>query len=329
VRFYLVLLLLFFSKLFILFYFFSIFNNKIYVSPCSLTSNSSPFLSLRRMYELCQSNISKAAAAGFFATLLSTTNAAASGSPNPQLSTNKMHELLSALGLPDFEDLIICPSCHTAYGACDLPYLPTHNDIPRCDFIEFPFTEAAAPAVCNTPLLQLKDVRQHGKYQTELRTIKTAKYMPLRRWLSFWTSLYDRNALRTLLDGWRSTNSSQVPASNIRSGRSFEAGRIMSDIHDGALWKKTMRMVPRGGEDDYWVGLLCSFDFIAPFFKTPTARMENKLKKVGMMHVTIGNLPLATRFKVENVCPLFVLEGENEREGEVVGVCVCVCVCCM
>ena len=82
--------------------------------------------------------------------------------------------------------------------------------------------------------------------------------------------------------------------SNCQLWRSRPVNNLLSDLYDGQIWKEFLNI---GGSPflaaPYTFGLMLNIDWFQPYIHT--------ISSVGVIYLTIMNLPRTIRFKLENI----------------------------
>lgn len=193
---------------------------------------------------------------------------------------------------PDYEDLVLCRDCGTAYSVQQCSTLrEQHPDgIARCVFIPIP--HSAHPRCCGSILEYALIRRPHGRDETIYRPLATCKLFDFGLWFYRFASFH----------------SSSSPLFTYLAQRPPPAG-IMSDIFDGSRFAPFQEKWCIEPATQYFF-LELAFDFASPFGKAPRSSQATKDKKVGLAHLIVLNLPPEQRTQAHSVCTALILDSE-------------------
>lgn len=200
------------------------------------------------------------------------------------LSIKTLYSLLT-ISQDDFNLYVVCPLCDSVYEYKDC-FRINHfgvKESKRCKFISNPDHPHLSRRVpCGAVLL--KKVKIKSGYK--LSPIKAYPYKPLRKSLE---QLLKRKDFLQNCEKWRT--------------RTVPDG-LMCDIYDGAVWKKFSAEEQSFLSSPYCYLLTLNVDWFQPF--------ERGVYSVGVIYLTIQNLPRDQRYRLENIIIVGILPGPNE-----------------
>lgn len=213
------------------------------------------------------------------------------------LRTMDLNTILDILGVPRFYDIYVCNKCGTAYGHEDLKWLQCHADGAHlCDFIAVP--GALNPTPCGNALeKKVEEIKlADGRIKKVLEPVCIAKRSPVIPWLQYWAKQQTRQQLKSSLHDWEK----EPPDPDMV--KDFYGSRAWSS--KSACWRDPAAE---------WVGFALSYDGVQPFRNDPSVPEEHQNISIGVIHLTVLNLPRQQRFDDFNVCTAFIIEGINYK----------------
>ena len=205
--------------------------------------------------------------------------------PSMYIMRNKFSDASNFLNYP------VCPKCNTLYNSYELCVQKSgsHWISKHCSHIKFPnHPYKSRRAACNAVLMKSVHLKSG---QTILYPFKLYCYNGLKSTLQ---RLLMRPTFIDSCDQWRS----RPPSNNI------------SDIYDGKVWRDFLVIA---GESflhaSFTFGLMINIDWFQPYTHT--------VSSVGVIYLTIMNLPRTLRFKLENIIIVGIIPGPNEPEHDV------------
>ena len=186
-----------------------------------------------------------------------------------------------------FTEYVVCSKCNSIYEYKDCLQINQHGleEGKSCSHIVKPNSKNSITKFCNTPLLK----QIYTKHKKVLRPIKVFPYQPLRASM---TRLINNDNFLTDCEKWRERNK------NIPFG-------IFGDIYDGKIWKKFSSSELGNFLCSPCSYLLClNIDWFQPFSRVTYS--------VGVIYLTILNLPRHIRYKPNNIILCGVIPGPSE-----------------
>jgi len=186
----------------------------------------------------------------------------------------------------DLTNYVVCPSCDSVYEYNDCFERKANGDLESkcCRHVQFPnHPHMSRRRPCSA--LLMKRVRTKSSYV--LRAIKVYPYKSLKKSIQ---QLVKRKGFVDSCEKWRSH---------------IDPGGFVSDIYDGSVWKE----FNSADRHDFLTSPHCylltmNVDWFEPF--------ERGVYSVGVIYLTIQNLPRDERYKPENIIIVGVLPGPNE-----------------
>ena len=197
------------------------------------------------------------------------------------LSISYLHKLIN-INKTDFDIYVVCPDCDSIYEFDDCIERRCGNfESKHCKYVHFPNHPILCHRkTCNT--LLLKKVR--CKNGTNYRPVKCYPYMPLKK--SIARLAKKKNFIKNC-ELWRERQIHQ---------------NILCDIYDGEVWEtfigNNFLTMP------YHYLLTMNVDWFEPF--------ERGVYSVGVIYLTVQNLPPTERNKPENIIVVGVIPGPRE-----------------
>ena len=197
----------------------------------------------------------------------------------------KLLQKIFGINRSQFIQYVVCPKCHSIYNfdSCIITE-GNRKESKCCQHISFPnHPQLARCSKCSKPLM--KTVRR--KNQINLRPFQIFCYRSLKRALQ---DMLLRSKFINMCEKWR--------CRNIPHG-------ILADIYDGRVWKEFM--VVNGKpflSEKFNFALSLNVDWFQPF--------KHVSNSIGVIYLSILNLPRTERYKPENIILCGVIPGPIE-----------------
>lgn len=226
----------------------------------------------------------------------------------PKDLTNHHHSVLDQLGVPDFDELVLCGLCGTCYTHDHVAALreaaarcidddDSDPPIATCQFIPIPSGSSASRREPCGHALEMHTVkRPHGRDEVVMHPLKIVKVFDLGLWLFRFCSL--QHSTSPLFHHITSRLDARDPLDD-----------TLHDIWDGDRWSPFCSEFCSEPETTYMYWAM-SFDFVSPFANDHRSSKQTKDKKIGLLHFILLNLPPALRNQALNVCTAAVLDQE-------------------
>lgn len=184
---------------------------------------------------------------------------------------------------------VACKKCHSLYNLPECLEGNGTNKKPKGCVYALRFKNNRRPKVCGSPLLKTVELSSGKKI---FYPIMTYCYVDLKS--SLQNVISQENFIENC-EKWKSRTQSPD---------------TYYDIYDGNIWNK---FINYGGKpflsEKYSFGLMVNLDWFQPY--------KHLTYSVGVMYLTILNLPREIRYKMENTCIVGILPGPNEPERDV------------
>ena len=187
----------------------------------------------------------------------------------------------------DFKKYVVCRKCNSLYRFEDcLTTVGSHVIPQKCTFIEYPHhPQYSFRQQCGTHLLKTVELSSGKKI---FYPLKVYCYNSLKKQIQ---ELFLRPNFADNCELWRSR---RTPSD-------------LHDVYDGRLWKDFLHF--RGKPflaDPFNLAVMFNVDWFQPYKLT--------VSSVGVMYLTVINLPRALRFKRENVIIVGIIPGPSEPQ---------------
>lgn len=186
------------------------------------------------------------------------------------------------------KEYVLCPKCLSMYKLEDC-FLRTSTGLiesKKCHYVAYPdHPHATRITQCNTTLL--KQVKHRATY----------KYVPKKYngVISSLKALIDRDGILQLCNHWR--NRTHIEDT-------------LADVTDGQVWKDLITVNGRPFLDvPNNLALMLNVDWFTPY--------ERSRYSVGVIYLTVLNLPRSVRYKLENVLVIGCIPGPKEPKHHI------------
>ena len=185
-----------------------------------------------------------------------------------------------------FEKFPVCPKCNKVYDSSENCVMRVGGKVSsrRCNHVEFPnHPYQSMRSECNAALM--KSI-QFLSGREQLYPYKVYCYSGIMRPLQ--GLLLRPNFF-----------------SNCQSWRSKQMTNLLSDIYDGQVWKDFLQHAGKAFlESPFTFGLMMNIDWFQPYSHT--------VASVGVIYLTLMNLPRSIRFKLENIVIVGIIPGPSK-----------------
>lgn len=183
-----------------------------------------------------------------------------------------------------FSKYPICRKCNKMYYSLDdcIDIIGSQRQSRHCGFVAFPnHPQISRRSTCNSVLLKTVHFLSGRKL---LYPFKVYCYNGITSTLQ---KLLLRSTFLSSCEQWRKRN--------VASG-------LISDVYDGQVWKEFVNS--NFFQTTYAYGLMLNMDFFQPYAHT--------VYSVGVIYLTIMNLPRSVRYKLENMIIVGIIPGPKE-----------------
>ena len=192
----------------------------------------------------------------------------------------------------DFTKYVVCPRCHRLYRFSDcVTVLDEHQDSKTCTYVRFPnHPQERCRAECGCVLLKTVQLTS-GR-----RILYPFKVFPYKTLSSSLQELLLRPGFADLCQQWKSRSVSTA----------------FQDVYDGKIWKEFQVVdgVPfLSSVDTLGLGLMINVDWFQPY--------KHSVYSVGVIYLTVMNLPRSVRFKRQNIILIGILPGPSEPKHDI------------
>lgn len=186
-----------------------------------------------------------------------------------------------------FTKYVVCPRCHTLYNYESCKEKVGSRVVSKnCAYIAFPkHPQHSRRQPCKYPLLKSVEVRSGQIYLYPHKIYCYTSLISSLKKLFLRTSFYDQ------CNHWK--------------GKSYGSTGLLKDVYDGAIWKEFQSIFL----SSFAVGVMLSIDWFQPHSHT--------IYSVGVIYLTVMNLPHHIRSKRENVILLGIIPGPGEPSHDV------------
>jgi hypothetical protein len=183
-------------------------------------------------------------------------------------------------------EYVVCPKCSTLYLLDDCIIIENGIQVSKpCDHIEFPnHPHASRRSKCNASLLKSVQVGKQSK-------LVPRKVYPYHSVIQSLKEMVKRPGFLSMCEHWREREATQ-------SG-------VLGNIYDGEIWKSLQKVCGRPFltvPNNLCFGL--NIDWFNPYSETQYS--------VGVIYLSIFNLPRAKRYKMNNIILVGMMPGPNE-----------------
>lgn len=186
---------------------------------------------------------------------------------------------------------VVCPKCHCLYNLKDCIIICQNGteESAACSFVNYPnHPHLSRRGKCNTILMKL--IKYGSKYKLIPR--KVYAYNGLKSSLA---KLFSRHDFSVMCERWRTRS---------------KDSEVFTDIYDGLVWSKFQEFDGRPFlKIANNLGLILNLDWFNPF--------KHIKYSVGVIYLTIANLPRSERYKLENMIISGVIPGPKEPKKHV------------
>lgn len=186
-----------------------------------------------------------------------------------------------------FTKYVVCRHCLRLYeySSC-IDKVSSSQHSKRCMFVKYPHhSQRARRQPCNS--LLLKNVEVASK-KSILYPFKVYCYRSLKHSLE---QLFLRDSFFELCEHWKD--------------RIKHSANVMEDVYDGAIWKEFEPVF----RSTFCIALMLNVDWFQPYTHT--------VSSVGVVYLTIMNLPRHLRSKLENMILVGIIPGPNEPKHDI------------
>ena len=191
----------------------------------------------------------------------------------------------------NFSKYPVCPKCNTLYSSYDQCVEKSGSQwiSKHCSHVKFPnHPYTTRHAACNAVLMKSVHLKSG---QTILYPLKMYCYNGFK-------STFQRLLMRpTFID-------------KCNHWRSRPVNSLISDIYDGRVWKDFLVIAGESFlQAPFTFGLMINIDWFQPYTHT--------VSSVGVIYLTVMNLPRTLRFKLENIIIVGIIPGPSEPEHDI------------
>lgn len=192
----------------------------------------------------------------------------------------------------DFTKYVVCSRCHRLYRFSDcVTVSDEHQGSKTCAYVRFPnHPQARSRGECGCALLKTVQLAS-GR-----RILYPFKVFPYKTLSSSLQELLLRPGFADLCQHWKSRS---VPTS-------------FQDVYDGKIWKEFQVIAGEpflSSTDSLGLGLMINVDWFQPF--------KHSIYSVGVIYLTVMNLPRSVRFKRQNILLIGILPGPSEPKHDI------------
>ncbi|XP_045188652.2 uncharacterized protein LOC123546448 [Mercenaria mercenaria] len=205
-----------------------------------------------------------------------------------------VYKIKKMLGLNKdlFEVFVVCPSCNTSYKQQDAVKKSSAGVLQSriCTYKPYPWhPQRTKRGICGTVLMKRVKTKDKREY------LSPKKCYP---YASIITSLKDFLSRQGFLE-----------KCNLWKKRKIVEGQY-EDVYDGKVWKDFQTLDGKPFlEDGKTFGLMLNVDWFQPY--------EHVVHSVGVIYLSIMNLPREERFREENLMVVGLIPGPNEPAGNI------------
>ena len=193
----------------------------------------------------------------------------------------------------DFTRYVVCPKCHKLYTFSDCVTVSGEQRSSKtCTYICFPNHPHSRHRTHECGQILMKTIQ----FTSTRRILYPFKVFPYRSLVSSLQDLLVRPQFADLCQHWKSRS----------------AHTTFDDVYDGKVWKEFQFV---GGEnflagtETLSLGLMINVDWFQPYKHTTYS--------VGVVYLTVMNLPRSLRFKRQNVILVGILPGPSEPKHDI------------
>lgn len=205
-----------------------------------------------------------------------------------------IYKMKKALGLnkDNFEIFVVCPLCNTLYNEKQAVKKTAsgHLQSRRCSNKPFPMhTQRTKRAICGAVLMKRVKTKSNKEY------LAPKKSYPYASVINCLKDFLSRPGFLEKCNKWKK--------------REIVPGRF-EDIYDGKVWKELQKVDGKPFlENGRTFGFMLNVDWFQPY--------KHVGHSVGVVYLSIMNLPREDRFKEENIMVVGLIPGPNEPAGNI------------